>query len=292
MGGRYGRPSWTHCATLLSGHEGNNDCYQPYENNSENEEIVASFQLNSDHSIHLCSVATGINHKTKQSEIIVAANAGSVQDELQINQGFLFILEVDNKWPILKQTIPINANFVGQTLRTTTGTDKGSTKIYAAGFRKRADLYFPYILGWDLDGTVIVNHMLSDKGFPRKPSICIDIGYVSEMGSPVFVIGMNEAHSLLLYTINEGNLEQVSKYNLDENIHINNIHIVGNTMTPNDNCEIVLYGGIRDHLGDGSVGYIDILEYADGFKSKWRKIGICEKEVLYATVGSNTTIDS
>jgi hypothetical protein len=221
-----------------------------------------------------------------QDEIIVAADEWK-DERTPFNKGWLLIFKVRDGWPELERSIPVDANFAFQSLRIGDVIAGGQLEIICPGYRMASDISNTFIMGWSPSGEKLIDRQIYEMGDSQLELVHLDVGNISPDPGDEVVIALHSPDELVSFRWNGSNLiETSSRFPLDARVAPLNIFIKDAPPGRNSLSEIIVIGsstieGVPGHF------YLEVLDFNDGFISRWQRMGGIdgERRVSYAGFG-------
>ncbi|MFC2142189.1 hypothetical protein ACFLR7_04570 [Acidobacteriota bacterium] len=219
-------------------------------------------------------------------EIIIAADEW--EDERRPpNKGWILIFKVREGWPEIVKSIAVDAQLGFQSLRVGDVIPGKGLEILSPAYRNDSDLWTSYIMGWNIEGEKLISRLIYEKGDPERELAHLDIGDMSPEPGEEIVIALHSPNELLCLKWNGQNLvECCPRYPLDYRVSPFNIFVKEAPPGRDSPGQVVVLGG--SVMGDGQGDfYLEILDYRNGFFSKWKRMGGAKGEwqATYAAFG-------
>lgn len=218
-----------------------------------------------------------------QEEIIVAADEWKDQ-RTPHNKGWLLIFKVRDGWPEIERSIKVDANFAFQSLRVGDVIPGGPQEIICPGYRMASDISNTHILGWSPEGEKLIDRQIYEMGGSHLELIHLDVGNISPEPGDEVVIALHSPDELIAFKWNGSNLiEACSRFPLDSRVAPLNVFVQDVPEGRNSLRKIVVIGSSRIEEIAGHF-YLEVLDYNDGFISRWKRMGGIdgERRVSYA----------
>ena len=224
--------------------------------------------------------------------IYCAANEADKNEVLE-NKGWILVCEMKDDYPLLIDSFPVDATFEPGTLRSGNVLGEDTNDLYAIVKRKEGEFYYPFLLGWNREGEPITEIPLEGAESPRSLPILLDVGDVDGGGLEEIIVCANDPDTLILFSGDNGKLEEVSRFSFaHEDVAINTIFIANTDNSPDSSNELVVGGACLNVENRMSGFYLEIFGFIPDFQSKWlcmkREIG--ERPVQYAAFGKKNSV--
>ncbi len=219
-------------------------------------------------------------------EIIVAADEW--EDERRPpNKGWILIFKVREGWPEIVKAIAVDANLAFQSLRIGDVIAGDGLEILSPVYRNKNDLWTSHIMGWSADGEELIDRLIYEQGDTELELVHLDIGDISPEPGEEVIIALHSPNELLCLKWNGQNLvESCQRFPLDYRVTPFNVFVREAPSGRDSPSTIVVLGG--SSMGDGQGEfYLEILDYRNGFFSKWKRMGGAKSEwrASYAVFG-------
>jgi hypothetical protein len=239
-----------------------------------------------DTEILLKSLAVANIDEDPYDEIIVAADEWK-DERTPWNKGWILIFKVRDGWPELERSIAVDANFAFQSLRIGDVIAGEGPEIICPGYRMASDISNTFIMGWSPIGEKLIDRQIFEMGDTQLELIHLDVGDVSPDPGDEVVVALHRSEELIYFKWNGSNLvEGSSRFPLDYRVAPLNVFIQGAPPGRDSLSEIIVIGSCRLEGVPGRF-YMEVLNYNDGFISRWKRMGGIEGErrVFYAGFG-------
>jgi hypothetical protein len=224
------------------------------------------------------------------NEIIVTADEWRDQSAVP-NTGWLLIFNMEDDWPVLSESIPIDANLAYQSLRSGDVIQGKGMEIVTPAYRNNLGNFNTYILIFGGDGTKLLDRRLFELDHQQQRYVHLDVGDLTEHGGEEVLVGYHAFDELVCYYWDESDLVEGSRYPLGNNqyvVSLNNIFINDSEKGPDQFSDVILCGAGETNEQPGRM-YLELLGFHRGFFPKWRQVGGGQGdiEVSYVAVGKD-----
>lgn len=224
--------------------------------------------------------------------IYLAANESDKSEVLE-NKGWILICEMKDDYPLLIDSFPVDATFEPGTLRSGNVLGEDTHDLYAIVKRKKGEFYYPFLAGWNREGEQIAEIPLEGTDSPRSLPILLDVGDIDGGGLEEIIICANDPDTLILFSGENGKLEEASRFTFaHEDIAINTIFIANTDDSPDSLNELVVGGACLNVENRMSGFYLEIFGFSPDFHSEWlcKNREIEESPVQYAAFGKKNSV--
>jgi hypothetical protein len=235
--------------------------------------------------LFLKSVAVANIDQDEANEIFITADEWMDESSV-INKGWLLALKLQNDWPELVRSVPLDGNPGYQSLRVGDVIPGGQKEFVFPCYRRTNDVWNSYILGWDPDCGVVFDRAVYDRGSDDVRIIHLDVGELSPLPGSEIVVGKHFLDELSYYSWNRNNLIEHGKFPLDYRVGLSNVFMDNRKKDGFAPAGLITLGSANIEPGGGKT-YLELFNFSDGFFSKWRRLGGDEEDlrVSYAAFG-------
>jgi hypothetical protein len=221
-------------------------------------------------------------------EILATANEGQEGEEVE-NRGWLFIVGQEGEDLAVKQAIPTGAVTFPHALRVGDVIPGGLKEAVFPLLRKESGLWLESVGIWRFLDRSLMEVPLDESGSTRKKRVVLDVGdLVSINQSDEIIVGRHDPNELVIYSWDGAKVAAGPRYALDHRVRLNGVDIFGGNGSRPRQGGILAYGGSDSDDLSGRT-YIELIEFDDGYASRWRRLGGEKGDlpITYAAVGQS-----
>jgi hypothetical protein len=150
-----------------------------------------------------------------------------------------------------------------------------------------SDISNTFIMGWSPSGEKLIDRQIYEMGNDQLELIHLDVGDISPEPGDEVVVALHSPDELVCFKWNGRNLiEGSSRFPLDVRVAPFNVFIQDAPPGRNSLSEIIVIGSSTIEGVPGRF-YLEVLDFNDGFISRWKRMGGIdgERRVSYAGFG-------
>ena len=217
-------------------------------------------------------------------EVIIAADEWE-NERTPWNKGWILVCKVQEGWPEVVHTIQVNANLAYRALKIGDVIPDGIPEIIVSGYRNNSDIWNTHIMAWTPSGEQIFDRQVFEKGGFEVELVHIDVGDLSHDPGDEIVAGFHNLDELACFTWNGSNLVEVcQRFPLDYRVGLTNVLLKEIPEGQDSPAEIIVWGGGRLDDQSGRF-YLEVLDFHNGFVSKWKRLGGDRGELSVSDAG-------